>query len=240
MNKPVSYNKRKFEILNMHLSMILKVVFSLCFILVFFVSININVVAHASELNYFEKAMRFFNEKGCIEYIADEDTGKDPSKSKQRKFFIKADIKAAANSVNFSSKFPFDPERNVVFDEYGGRALTEGSAYTTRIDLDVSGELKENFLCGVTFSEYSQSGNPAIAYTWGVLPPYEPSGYSLDKDFANTSFLKTTFNKIWLKSKGAWNINGIYGEFYPEMISPLVFYVQRSPQSFNGALGCTA
>ena len=93
--------------------------------------------------------------------------------------FIRGDMTAVGSSVGFTKGYWENPDLPILCEDYGGYALSPGFAFTSRLNLDIGINISENFTAGGTLVGYSAFGDAPVAYTWGVIPPYNSSGFSL-------------------------------------------------------------
>jgi hypothetical protein len=156
---------------------------------------------------------------------------------KMERIFISGNLTSVANSLGFTEEPVHYPQTPVypplVFEEYSGFGLTHGNDISTRLDLYVSVNIDEHIVAGGTVTSYSYFGNPTVTYFWGLMPGFISSGITCDKMFNNGLNFQTDLNKLWFKTEGDVEINGTFGEYQPEKISPLVYYGIVGPSAFS-------
>jgi hypothetical protein len=138
---------------------------------------------------------------------------------------VSGDITVVGTGMGFGKEpVNTNPEdKLIVFEDYSGYPLTHGFAMTSRINLDLGFHVNDHMFAGGTFTAYSAFGDPQVAYSWGVIPPYNPTGYNINKIYNNGFNYQAGLSKVWFNTKGDWEVNGTFGEFYPEKISNLLY-----------------
>ncbi|MEQ8172296.1 MAG: S-layer homology domain-containing protein, partial [Candidatus Eremiobacterota bacterium] len=155
----------------------------------------------------------------------------------RERIFISGDLTSVANSLGFTEEPVQDPLTAVfpplVVEEYAGFGLTHGNDISTKLNLDIGVNIEDRITAGGTLTAYSYFGNPTVTYFWGLMPGFISSGITYDKMFNNGLNFQTNLNKLWFKTEGNVEIKGLFGEYQPEKISPLVYYGIVGPSAFS-------
>ncbi len=144
--------------------------------------------------------------------------------------FVRGDITSVASTVGYTKYNILGSASTdyIAYEDYGGYLLTQGAAVTTRLNLDVGVNIDENVTAGGTFTGFSALGDSDVAYSWGVLPPYNAAGisaFNANDNIYNVGVnYQANLNKLWFKTDGDWKVEGTFGEYQPEKISPLIYY----------------
>lgn len=155
--------------------------------------------------------------------------------------FVTGDITSVASTVGYTKYNILGSASTdyIAYEDYGGYLLTEGSAVTTRLNLDVGVNIDEHVTAGGTFTGFSAFGDADVAYSWGVLPPYNAAGISAFNENDNIYNVGVNYqanlNKLWFKTDGDWKIDGTFGEYQPEKISSLIYYGIVAPAYWGPA-----
>ncbi len=155
--------------------------------------------------------------------------------------FVTGDITSVASTVGYTKYNVLgSPSTDyIAYEDYGGYLLTEGAAVTTRLNLDVGVNIDEHVTAGGTFTGFSAFGDADVAYSWGVLPPYNAAGisaFNANDNIYNVGVnYQANLNKLWFKTDGDWKIDGTFGEYQPEKISSLIYYGIVAPAYWGPA-----
>jgi len=149
--------------------------------------------------------------------------------------FISGDITVVANSLGYTQE-PFEAgsvRPPVVFEEYAQFGLFGGADVSARLNLDVGVNISENVMAGGTLTAYSHFGDPEVTFYWGNLPGYSQQGVSEANLLNNGVNFQTNLNKLWFKTGGDLDVTGTFGEYQPEMVSPLIYYGVVGPSYWS-------
>ena len=140
--------------------------------------------------------------------------------------FIEGDMLVVANGIGFTEGSTLGTDKNnYVFEDYGGYLLGEGFSVSSRLDINVGVNLGESTVLGGTLSAYSTFGDSRPTYAWGIIPLYNSTGIGADSIYNNGLNYQANMSSLWFEHENDWlDMDMSFGEFYPEKVSPLVYY----------------
>lgn len=135
-----------------------------------------------------------------------------------------------------------------VVDYVNGRALTNGTGFSTRADLGVKIRLAPDLTAAMEFAAYTTQGDQYVDGYWGVTAPYlmsavtaEPSGGNATasvQPLNNTPYTRMVLNRAWVHHARS-KTRVLLGEFDALKMDPMVYAGQPNlfaygPRRFPG------
>ncbi|MBI3926048.1 MAG: S-layer homology domain-containing protein [Armatimonadetes bacterium] len=133
-----------------------------------------------------------------------------------------------------------------VVDFRSGRALTNGVAFTSRLNLGLRLALSENLEGGAEFSAFSAQGDRFVEAYWGVTAPYLSNVFTANaggpapgvQPLNDQPFTRVTLDSFWVHHKPS-KTRLILGEFTETRMDPIVYAGQPNlgaygPRRFAG------
>ena len=82
-----------------------------------------------------------------------------------------------------------------------GKALTNGTGFSTRAILGMRMKVSQDIDAGLEFAAYSSQGDSVIDAYWGVSAPYLSNPFTANASHPNTPYTNMTLNQFWLEHK---------------------------------------
>jgi len=151
--------------------------------------------------------------------------------------FIEGEFMSIANGVGFTEGSELGNDPNIyLYEDYGGYLMSQGFALSSKLNLNVGLNISENTRAGGIFTAYSSLGDSRVTYAWGIIPTYNPVGFGADDIYMDGINYRGNLNNLWFEHSNDWlDLNMGFGEFYPEKVSPLIYYGIVSPAYWSDA-----